>query len=145
MLQPPTHEFLHRTIQSRQMHEQFLKSLAGYSDRIEWCGSTDCRITWLVGNERGFAKNVARMQRCEQCPIALNGCLPFYDKVNFVAKIAICENRFPWLEMLAMYGFFVKEPKLRDVARQEDVENPVSNQAKLAVKSWEFRDVNAAP
>ena len=36
--------------------------------------------------------------------------------------------------MLAMYGFFVKEPKLRDVARQEDVENPVSNQAKLAGK-----------
>ena len=59
MLQPPTHEFLHRTVQSRQMHEQFLKSLARYSNRIERCGSADCRIAWLVGNKRGFAKNVA--------------------------------------------------------------------------------------
>ena len=67
------------------------------------------------------------------------------DEIDFVAKIAIGENRFSGLEMLAVHRLFVKEPELRDVAWQEDIENPVSNQAKLAVQARKFRDVNATP
>src|SRR5262245_14392890 len=47
--------------------------------------------------------------------------------------------------MLAVYCLFVKEPKLRDIAWQEDIENPVRHQAKLTVESWKLRDVNTTP
>ena len=145
MLQPPTHEFLHRTVQSRQMHEQFLKSLSRYSNRIERCGSADCRIAWLVRNERSFTENVAGMELREQGTVALDIRLAFDDKVNLVAKITVREDRFSRLKMLAVDGLFVKQPKLRDIAWQEDVENPVRHQAKLTVESWKLRDVNTTP
>ena len=49
------------------------------------------------------------------------------DKIDFVDKISVGENRLSHLEMLAMHGLFVKDPKLRDVAWQEDIEHPISN------------------
>ena len=105
MLQPPTHEFLHRTVQARQMHEQFLKSLARHSDRIERCAGADRRIARLVGNERGFAENIAAIERCKLDPPALDSRLSLDDKVHFVAKIAVRENGFPSFKMLAVDRF----------------------------------------
>ena len=71
--------------------------------------------------------------------------LALYDKVNFVAEITGGEHRFPGFEMLTVHCFLVKEPKLRDIARQEDIENPVRDQAKLTVESRKLRDVNTTP
>jgi hypothetical protein len=82
MLHSAAHELLHRSVQSRQMHEQFLKGLARYSDRIERCDSADRRIARLVGNERGFAENIATIKLCNSNTLAFDGRLSLDDKVG---------------------------------------------------------------
>jgi hypothetical protein len=77
-------------------------------------------------------------------PPALDSRLSVDDKIDFVTKIAVRENGFPSFKMLAVDRFIVKKPVLCDVARQEDVEDPVGNQPKLTVKSRELRDINRA-
>jgi hypothetical protein len=80
MLHSTTHELLHRSVQSRKMHEQFLKSLARHSDRIERCGGADRRIARLVGNERGFAENIAAIERCKLDPPRSTAASPLMIK-----------------------------------------------------------------
>jgi hypothetical protein len=102
-------------------------------------------IAWLVRNERSFTENVAGMEFRKQGSVALDIRLALDNKVNLVAKITVREDGFPRLKMLAAYCVFVKQAKLRDIAWQEDVENPVRDQAKLTVESWKLRDVNTTP
>ena len=60
------------------------------------------------------------MQLCEQGALALDIRLALDNKVNLVAKITVREDGFSRLKMLAVYCLFVKQPKLRDIAWQED-------------------------
>ena len=145
MLHSTAHELLHRSVHSRQMHEQFLKGLARNSDGIERRDGTNRRIAWLVGNESGFAENIATTKLRNANTLAFDSRLSLDDKVNLIAKIAVRENGLSPLKMLAVHRLIVKQPKLRDVPRQEDVKNPVGNQAKLTIKTWKLRDINAAP
>jgi hypothetical protein len=50
---------------------------------------------------------------------------PFCDEIHLVAEVAGVEHDFPRLKMLASHDSVVKKPELRDVARQEDIQNPI--------------------
>ena len=135
--------------ESRDALTQLIKIRLWNDQDIHGRAGADRGVSRPFGKQCHFSEVFAATQRRQKLLFAVllaDGlALAVFDHIDAVTQIALPEDNVAGLEVLIANATFSGEPGLRQLGREQQVEEPVAGDPDLAIEPRHLSQVNGAP